>query len=37
VVKTVTHQDISGDDLGGAGVHTEKSGVAHFVLPNDIL
>jgi propionyl-CoA carboxylase beta chain len=37
VVKTVTHQDISADDLGGVGVHTEKSGVAHFVLPNDIL
>jgi len=37
VVKTVTHQEISFDDLGGAGVHSEKSGVAHFVLPNDIL
>ncbi len=37
VVKTVIHQDISFDDLGGAGVHSSKSGVAHFVLPNDIL
>jgi propionyl-CoA carboxylase beta chain len=37
VVKTVTHQDISADDLGGAQVHSQKSGVAHFVLPNDIL
>jgi len=37
VVKTVTHQDISAEDLGGASVHSEKSGVAHFVLPNDIL
>ncbi len=37
VVKTVTHQDISFDDLGGAQVHNEKSGVAHFVFPNDIL
>jgi propionyl-CoA carboxylase beta chain len=37
VVKTVTHQDITADDLGGARVHSEKSGVAHFVLPNDIL
>jgi propionyl-CoA carboxylase beta chain len=37
VVKTVTHQDISGEDLGGAGVHTGTSGVAHFALPNDIL
>ncbi len=37
VVKTVIHQDISFDELGGAGVHSAKSGVAHFVLPNDIL
>lgn len=37
VVKTVTHQEISAEDLGGAAVHSEKSGVAHFVLPNDIL
>jgi propionyl-CoA carboxylase beta chain len=37
VVKTVIHQDITHDDLGGARVHAEKSGVAHFVLPNDIL
>ncbi len=37
VVKTVIHQDISLDDLGGPGVHATKSGVAHFVLPDDIL
>ncbi|MBM4326795.1 MAG: acyl-CoA carboxylase subunit beta [Deltaproteobacteria bacterium] len=37
VVKTVIHQDISFEELGGAGVHGGKSGVAHFVLPNDIL
>ncbi|MBU2550920.1 MAG: acyl-CoA carboxylase subunit beta [Proteobacteria bacterium] len=37
VVKTVIHQEISFEDLGGAGVHSGKSGVAHFVLPNDIL
>lgn len=37
VVKTVTHQEISAEDLGGAGVHSTRSGVAHFVLPNDIL
>ncbi len=37
VVKTVIHQDISLEDLGGPSVHAEKSGVAHFVLPNDIL
>ncbi len=37
VVKTVTHQDITAEDLGGASVHSKKSGVAHFMLPNDIL
>ncbi|MBE9523323.1 MAG: methylmalonyl-CoA carboxyltransferase, partial [Proteobacteria bacterium] len=37
VVKTVTHQEISSEDLGGAQVHGEKSGVAHFIFPNDIL
>lgn len=37
VVKTVIHQDISAQELGGAAVHSQKSGVAHFVLPNDIL
>lgn len=37
VVKTVIHQDISADELGGAQVHLQKSGVAHFVVQNDIL
>ncbi len=37
VVKTVIHKDISLDELGGAKIHGRKSGVAHFVLPNDIL
>jgi propionyl-CoA carboxylase beta chain len=37
VVKTVTHQEITSEDLGGAGVHATKSGVAHFTAPNDIL
>lgn len=37
VVKTVIHKDISSEELGGAGIHGTKSGVAHFVLPNDIL
>ena len=37
VVKTVTHQEISSADLGGAEIHNKKSGVAHFVFPNDIL
>ena len=37
VVKTVTHQDISSEDLGGAQVHAQKSGVAHFTAPNELL
>ena len=37
VVKTVIHQDISSEELGGAQVHGTVSGVAHFVIPNDIL
>jgi len=37
VVKTVIHKEITSEELGGAGVHAEKSGVAHFVYPNDIL
>lgn len=37
VVKSVIHKDISSAELGGASVHSTKSGVAHFVLPNDIL
>ena len=31
------YQDISFEDLGGATVHAKKSGVAHFVVPNDVL
>ena len=30
VVKTVTGEDVSQEDLGGAIVHSQKSGVAHF-------
>ncbi len=37
VVKTVTHQDITSEELGGARVHAQKSGVAHFTAPNDVL
>src|SRR5437763_1652314 len=31
VVKTVTHEDVTMEDLGGAGTHGGTSGVAHFV------
>jgi propionyl-CoA carboxylase beta chain len=37
VVKTVIHKDITAEQLGGASVHAEKSGVAHFVAANDIM
>ena len=37
VVKTVIHKDITAEELGGADVHMSKSGVAHFIAPNDIL
>ncbi len=37
VVRTVIHKDISSEELGGAMVHAQKSGVAQFVYPNDIL
>lgn len=30
VIKTVTHEDVSKEELGGANTHNSKSGVAHF-------
>lgn len=36
VVKTVTHEDISSEELGGAMTHATKSGVTHFVSANEI-
>ncbi len=36
VVKTVTHEEVSHDDLGGALTHTRKSGVAHKAYRDDI-
>jgi propionyl-CoA carboxylase beta chain len=35
VVKTVTHEEVSFEDLGGAATHASKSGVAHFTAPDD--
>lgn len=35
VVKTVTGEDISTEDLGGAHVHSTKSGVSHFMLEDE--
>ena len=37
VVKTVTHEDISSEELGGASTHSSRSGVAHFSYANDLL
>jgi propionyl-CoA carboxylase beta chain len=35
VIKTVTHEDVTKEDLGGAMTHNEKSGVAHFAVETD--
>jgi propionyl-CoA carboxylase beta chain len=36
VIKTVTHEQVSKEDLGGAQTHTTTSGVAHFSRPDDL-
>ncbi len=36
VVKTVTHEEVTAEELGGASTHASKSGVAHFTLPNEL-
>ncbi|MBU6424414.1 MAG: acyl-CoA carboxylase subunit beta, partial [Chloroflexi bacterium] len=36
VVKTVTHEDVTFDGLGGADVHAQKSGVAHFETDDEV-
>lgn len=36
VVKTVTHEEVTQEDLGGAVTHTSKSGVADLAFENDI-
>ncbi len=35
VIKTVTHEEVTKDELGGAATHNEKSGVAHFMAHDD--
>ncbi len=37
VVKTVTHEDVSSEDLGGASTHASKSGVTHFACSNEAI
>jgi propionyl-CoA carboxylase beta chain len=36
VVKTVTNEEVSAEDLGGASAHSSKSGVTHFAFPNEV-
>ncbi len=35
VVKTVTSEEVTKEELGGAAIHNEKSGVAHFAEPSE--
>ncbi|MDZ4772402.1 MAG: acyl-CoA carboxylase subunit beta [Planctomycetota bacterium] len=35
VVKSVTHEVVTSEDLGGSSVHASRSGVAHFTSPDD--
>ncbi len=36
VVKTVTHENVTAEDLGGAMTHTSRSGVADLAVENDV-
>lgn len=36
VVKTVTHEEVSSEELGGASTHSTKSGVTHFSCANEL-
>ena len=36
VVKTVTHEEVTSEELGGATTHSSKSGVTHFACANEI-
>lgn len=36
VVKTVTHEEVSAEELGGAMTHASKSGVTHFTYANEV-
>ncbi len=36
VVKTVTHEDVTSEELGGAMTHATKSGVTHFAYANEV-
>lgn len=36
VVKTVTHEEVTSEELGGASAHNTKSGVTHFTYQNEM-
>ena len=36
VVKTVTHEEVTAEELGGASAHSTKSGVTHFTYANEL-
>ena len=36
VVKTVTHEEVTSEELGGASTHSTKSGVTHFTSENEL-
>ncbi|TWF38802.1 propionyl-CoA carboxylase beta chain [Chitinophaga polysaccharea] len=36
VVKTVTHEEVTSEELGGAQTHAAKSGVTHFACANEV-
>lgn len=36
VVKTVTHEEVSSEELGGAETHSSRSGVTHFACENEV-
>src|SRR5436853_797957 len=35
VIRTVTHEEVTKEELGGASTHAAKSGVCHYTVPND--
>lgn len=37
VVKAVTHEDVTSEELGGASAHSTKSGVSHFSCANEVV
>jgi len=36
VIKAVTHEDVTKEELGGASTHGYKTGVCHFMVPSDL-